>query len=362
MSDFISPSSKQVKTLFKGSDYPQEGNYGLIFEKYLKIWERGEYKKVSNPVSELKNFKGSFKGQDNSFVEEINKRQKKILSIVSNKTGAEFLYETSWRLGCGMGNDHPLENGFTMDYTTGLPYIPSSSIKGLLRSTAEFMAENESEFNKENIKELFGHESNDKTEHQMGDIVFFDSYPLNIPEIDIDIINVHHPKYYHYMGLKDREKEKEVFPTETETPVPVFFLTIAKGTQFNFRLFSRSGKKENLDLVETLLDDALKYLGVGAKTAVGYGRFVKPGEKAENGSSAKQWLKNAIDEISKKNNENNIKNIEKGKHLAMKWSEIEEENLKRSVFKEIDKIWKKDNLWNQNSKAIKAAKNIYLAK
>ena len=54
--------------------------------------------------------------------------------------------------------------------------------------------------------------------------------------------------------------------------MPVYFLTVATGTPWIFRLLSRSGEHvaRGLELLRT----GLRELGAGAKTAVGYGSFV----------------------------------------------------------------------------------------
>ena len=59
---------------------------------------------------------------------------------------------------------------------------------------------------------------------------------------------------------------------ETEDPVPVYFLTVAAGTTWIFRLLSRSG--EHAARASICFRFGLqKELGAGAKTAVGYGSF-----------------------------------------------------------------------------------------
>ncbi|PZP50172.1 MAG: hypothetical protein DI596_15265, partial [Azospira oryzae] len=40
----------------------------------------------------------------------------------------------------GLGNEHPLENGFAFLWPYGLPYLPGSGVKGVVRRAAEELA------------------------------------------------------------------------------------------------------------------------------------------------------------------------------------------------------------------------------
>ncbi|MBW1963132.1 MAG: hypothetical protein JRJ04_16955, partial [Deltaproteobacteria bacterium] len=61
---------------------------------------------------------------------------------------AEALGEMVWTLPTvttspfvtGVGMEHPLENGFAFLSPYGLPYLPGSSVKGVLRKAAEELA------------------------------------------------------------------------------------------------------------------------------------------------------------------------------------------------------------------------------
>lgn len=82
----------------------------------------------------------------------------------------------------GLGRQHPLENGFTWHPTLGVPYIPGSSLKGLLRA---WDREENAEWHEgsrrnafvetEITKERFG------TQDRVGGLVFFDVLPMTKP-------------------------------------------------------------------------------------------------------------------------------------------------------------------------------------
>ncbi|MDG4554102.1 MAG: type III-B CRISPR module RAMP protein Cmr6 [Candidatus Competibacter sp.] len=64
------------------------------------------------------------------------------------KALANILGDSVWRLRAqsvapfmtGLGNEHPLENGFSFLNPYGLPYLPGSGVKGVLRRAAEELA------------------------------------------------------------------------------------------------------------------------------------------------------------------------------------------------------------------------------
>jgi CRISPR type III-B/RAMP module RAMP protein Cmr6 len=56
----------------------------------------------------------------------------------------------------------------------------------------------------------------------------------------------------------------------------VFFLTVAAGTPFTFRIGSRSGSTAHVTRAFQILEFGLDLLGLGAKTAAGYGTFLPP--------------------------------------------------------------------------------------
>lgn len=112
--------------------------------------------------------------------------------------------------------------------------------------------------------------------HWQGLLSFEDAWPDNTAELMVDIMNPHHKEYY----------EGKTTPHDAENPVPIFFLALAPGTVFTFQcraLPGRSNIKNEIGDWKTLLDKAfcyaMKCLGIGAKTAVGYGQFKENDQK-----------------------------------------------------------------------------------
>jgi CRISPR-associated protein Cmr6 len=134
------------------------------------------------------------------------------------------------------------ETSIRLHHIYGIPYIPSTAIKGVVRSYTiqkKYKNSEERALDSEEFKKWFG------SQKQEGKIVFFDTFPISEPKIKMDIIN----------------------PME-ETKI-INFLTV-EDTEFQFLI---GFKDEVYDGFITLFKEALTEHGIGAKTAVGYGYF-----------------------------------------------------------------------------------------
>lgn len=196
-------------------------------------------------------------------------------------------FQTSGRFVTGIGGASVFEVGFTLHHIYGVPYIPASSIKGITRSwmiQQQFKGSEAEALQNQNFCDLFGcpaewidargakHKSwyalnpissSDNGERK-GKIVFFDAFPLGIPLVEEDVMNVHYPKYYQGSSA----------PTDHQQPVPVPFLTVSEKTPFRFVMALQTADHKDKQLLEkglTALGNALMDHGIGAKTAVGYG-------------------------------------------------------------------------------------------
>lgn len=179
----------------------------------------------------------------------------------------------------GLGNEHPLENGFSFLWPYGLPYLPGSGVKGVLRQAARELAgippktvwNIESEWTAKAIDALFGHE--DAKDAQRGALSFWDVIPqIKGNSLLIEVMTPHQTHYY---------QGKEA-PHDSGQPNPISFLTIPPGSEFTFRIacnlafLRRVAPDLAADdrwkaLLRQALEHAFAWLGFGAKTAVGYG-------------------------------------------------------------------------------------------
>ncbi|MEM9298845.1 MAG: type III-B CRISPR module RAMP protein Cmr6 [Bacteroidota bacterium] len=181
-----------------------------------------------------------------------------------------------------------LKLGFSFDHTSGLPYIPGSSVKGLLRHASELnngdyalslvTIDRQSEVKplllrsdkkaSAFVNHVFEGQIEDKVEGIYQRDIFLDAYPVISfnPEgkfLVNDYITPH---------ITRDNRSLDAF---TE-PVPLQFLKVLPEVVFRFSFLLRGDKgglypQERLSLFKAMLLD----LGIGAKTNVGYGQFAK---------------------------------------------------------------------------------------
>jgi CRISPR-associated protein Cmr6 len=240
--------------------------------------------------------------------------------------------KTQSRLSLGFGNTTPLETGLTLHRLYGLPYLPGSALKGICRAWAlgtlaekyhipcldraeidllhgqkpklptpwEMLEDllltppsarqtwperlgrwqgrvrellprwREAPFLQDHLelepfwqddqagvfRRLFG------SQDQRGRVCFYDAFPVSRGQMfDLDIINVHYQPYY--------GNPNKYHPADYYSPVPNYFLTVAPGVAF--QLFLTSPVPALAQTAGQWLTAGLHNLGLGAKTAIGYG-------------------------------------------------------------------------------------------
>jgi CRISPR-associated protein Cmr6 len=236
-------------------------NEGLYFEKFFDEWEvnhdQSQYK--MDKKNFFKNINHEIK---NNYLTDYFDRRYHLARMLD---GRILRSNTLWRLVSGLGAAHPAETGFIWHRTLGIPYLPGSSLKGALRAWLTHWEKGESE----RIHELFG----DTDTSGQGRLIIFDALPVSPVKLDLDVMNSHYAPYYDH--LRQRDVLQTNPPADYYSPNPVFFLTVAPGQVFEFMLAQTPGlgTQEDLDEGVILLKEALSTIGVGAKTAVGYGIF-----------------------------------------------------------------------------------------
>lgn len=202
----------------------------------------------------------------------------------------------------GLGNEHPLENGFAFLSPYGLPYLPGSGIKGVLRRAAEELASGEwgdnTGWSKETIANLFGPGENDPTrdsDPRQGALRFWDVYPQPAASLKddrlllgVEIMTPHLGDYY----------QGKTTPNTSLSPNPIPFLAVLPGSRFCFHVECHPGRvaPELAATWPTLLAAAFahagEWLGFGAKTAVGYGRMsIDTSEQERQAEAAREEQK-----------------------------------------------------------------------
>ncbi len=241
--------------------FNQIDNFALRYQHFLRI----DRPRNNDPKYKV-NFQRSADRLESSsmkLVTQLRERQKAQLQQFAQQGIKLYCVNATvdWRLIVGLGGEHVQETNMTLHHIYGIPYIPGSAVKGVLRHwwlEKDFSDKNGKISEEKALKDsvflsIFG------SQEQRGEVRFLDAYPEKV-QFATDIMNPHFGDYY--SGTKP--------PTDNQNPVPINFLTVEK-TVFRFVFLAKD--QDPLEKIEERFEEALELKGVGAKTAVGYGYF-----------------------------------------------------------------------------------------
>lgn len=289
-------------------------NFALWFTHFLHI-EKGKKKnyEVTFPKETPRLSPPQF-----NLLEALQQRRHVQLRALQQQYALRLVRGTvDWRMVIGLGGEHVLETSMTLHHVYGVPYIPGSAVKGMVRHyfiSEVFAKEAPNEeldvldavlLNADDatLKELrrldlpsqiarlkkvckvtdegtlkkaidgwqtlqlgqqiFG------TPQQRGAVTFLDALPDTNVRFQADIMNPHYPDYY-----ADSAENSSVPPNDCQNPIPIPFLTI-ENAAFTFAVHTAANADEALlTSAANWLQKALEDQGIGAKSAVGYGYFV----------------------------------------------------------------------------------------
>lgn len=281
---------------------PHHTVIGSIFLRGKGEWEvKLEPRKKQIETKNPKNLHGfqffATEEKETDFLCDLKKRHlenaKSLLG--ENNVDASICLKPEWRLALGIGGASVYETSITLHHIYGIPYLPASAVKGIVRSyiiEEMFNDEEDQAILCKEFCDMFGclkeHEvikNKNKKKYpsyyeadREGKITFFDAFPTDKINISLDIMNVHYKEYYNSQEKNENGTYKAGTvkpPADWSNPSIINFLTIQK-TLFQFLL----GSKEESDLRNLKIDNknivawltaALTQKGIGAKTAVGYG-------------------------------------------------------------------------------------------
>ena len=201
-------------------------------------------------------------------------------------TGIGMMHETGMMGECKLG--------MAFDYSSGLPYIPGSSVKGLLRSmfpmknklvkkgdskSISIMKENR-RYLKEILKEKCKLELNDNGIDELATIIFdgkkSDGSFLPVYERDVFFDAQIEGDYSEkgFLGFDYITPHKDPL----KNPNPIKFLKILPNVKIVFRFkLNETQLSSSVSLIPeqklAIFEEILKTVGIGAKTNVGYGQL-----------------------------------------------------------------------------------------
>lgn len=243
------------------NDAPPGHRFGL----YFPIWNEHTWALEKTRKSDALKQTLSVPLESRKQIEALRIRQQALVALASDDAKLSLETEATSPLVTGMGMEHPLENGFAFLNPYGLPYLPGSSIKGVLRRAAEELREtNEASWNDDLIDTFFGRE--DSNNASRGALTFWDSIPeLAGNTMSMDVMTPHYGDYY--QGNRS--------PHDAGSPNPIVFMVIPAKSRLNFHVTADTSRLKEMNDWQTIMkaafDHAFKWLGFGAKTSVGYG-------------------------------------------------------------------------------------------
>lgn len=278
-----------MRPLYSSSTIPTRlldgGHAGLWYDKYCDAWlegwtmsTRGDDTPKLTWIETVAN--GSGVGQPKLLEEAVAR----VHQLTEARGGRCVIFTTESRFVTGLGRSHPVENGFAWHPTLGVPYLPGSSVKGLVRAWARRDADPApSEGEQEH---LLGRA---EAPRSAGHVVFLDAIPIAPVKLEADVMTPH------YAGWTPEKP-----PGDWREPVPVPFLVVAPRTSFIFSVLPRGIAPGELAPVFAWLRDALVGAGAGAKTAVGYGRFAYDHTRTEKQRSEHEKQHQAREEAARR--------------------------------------------------------------
>ena len=392
-------------------------NFNLYFNKYRELDDNGKVKSLPDHID--------FKFNE-VYINEIKERQLRILTVYK-KLGYDILLlqgVVDWKMVVGLGHPHVAESSMTLHHIYGIPYIPGSALKGIMRHSyigdifekseiddfeqilvLEKILENSNIEKDKNIafndfvKNYTVKVKRDKEEHKIiptkkmydfflnntvsiknyqtlfgtqdnvGNIMFLDAFPLSLNDknLENDVMTNHYEPYY-------SDNDNRTPPADYFNPVPIKFLTV-KNTNFQFGLILKSNIGMDISEIKSLISNTLENYGVGAKTAVGYGYFKNLEDQTKvihERIEREQQQKEAIIEEKKLEN---MTEIERECYLLKKMPYNEAEPKSFELYKKIDavemnekiiiaktlkEVWQNIGKWE--TKAISKKQKIKVAK
>lgn len=249
--------------LYPGREHKPDNNASFVsFVEFLR-WMRAPDSEYKDPTKiQILQMAEEKSKSYKDWLKQLNERTRKIAG-----EGNCFQAKCSWRIRVG-GHRGPESILLPAFDALGMPFIPSSSLRGVARTQAikEIMRKQKIDWKQaeKQIAPWFGSLEANNPKDRAGKVVFFDAYPISsaAPMLAVDMAN----NIWKWQGNSLEYK-----------PNPNAFLSL---TEPNFliglRLASGCTDTAILDQVKKWLQDGLQS-GIGSQVNSGYGGFLIAG-------------------------------------------------------------------------------------
>ena len=273
------PLPNELDALLGGDDLrPEDGdNVGLWMDKYLRVRDRsrdGEWMwslVKGERVDELRRrvcreSLGRSQTQHSDAAATAVARMREAAGCLYGPNHRRVSAQVRGRLLVDYGRASAHELSVSAHHVFGCPRIPGSALKGLTRAWIT-----QEQASRTDIEVLFGNgptTDGDGRGAKRGRLVFHDALPVDGKfKLAVDVLTPHYGAYY----------RGEAPPAEWLSPVPHTFVTVVETTfELVVGLLPGQGEVdegEALNGVVGALGEALRFEGIGAKRAAGYGRM-----------------------------------------------------------------------------------------
>lgn len=168
--------------------------------------------------------------------------------------------------------------GFFFDHTIGLPVIPGSSVKGVLKSV----------FPKKNgkyLKEKLNYINEIITQNNNNNFINFDNWEtVFFGNVEAKRRHIFFDAYISSLPENGRIFEEDYITPHTEgifkNPNPIRFLKIGPNVKIKFQFYlcdysDNHGNNLKKEIIAKVFKQILLDFGIGAKRNIGYGQFIE---------------------------------------------------------------------------------------
>lgn len=292
-----SKEAAQLRNLLKQKGIDAVVHQLISSDQLQRIWTKNE-----PCAGEALQKVTSLSESDTARMHALAARQRSLARMVPPQRLLQLEAVATAPFATGLGNEHPLENGFAFLNPYGLPYLAGSGVKGVIRQASRELASGafgdthgwdsspryKLPISPQQGREavllsmldvLFGRETEEgEQEHFRGVLTFWDVIPeISGDRLLVEIMTPHQSHYY-----QQKPDAGSITPHDSGQPNPICFLTVPPGSKFVFYVDCHRMQLERIapdllenerwrGLISAAFEHAFRWLGFGAKTAVGYG-------------------------------------------------------------------------------------------